>query len=225
MPALDGAILEALRKGALGMGLRARANAVLRWLPTWPVYLAGIIPVPLLFVDAQAGRLGPEPIQAMEHALGTYALQFLIAGLCISPARQWLGVNMIKFRRALGLLAFFYVCLHLLVWLLLDIGAWDRIWADILKRPYVTIGMLGFVGLIPLAMTSNNWSVRKLGRTWRRLHLLTYAVVLLGGVHYLMIQKVYDLEALVYGALITAVLLIRAPRVTAWARRLRRSAP
>ena len=160
----------------------------------------------------QTGGLGREPIKALEHELGEIALQLLIIGLCISPLRNHFRINLIKFRRTFGLLAFIYVALHLLVWLVLDVGIVSQIWSDILKRPYITIGMLGFVLMLPLALTSNNWSVRKLGTGWRKLHLLVYPVVVLGAVHFIMVKKVWEIEPLIYLAVIFALLALRVPK-------------
>ena len=165
-------------------------NQLLRKVPTWLVYIVGLIPVPLFLYLAQTGGLGREPIKALEHELGELALKLIIVGLAITPLRKVVGLNLIKFRRAIGVLAFTYVALHLLVWLVLDVGILSQIWADILKRPYITIGMVGFVVMIPLAVTSNNWSVKRLGVKWRRLHQLTYVVAVLSGVHFIMIVKV-----------------------------------
>lgn len=200
-------------RGITVTGWRAALNAGARRLPTGVIYGAGLLPVPMLLINAQSGALGPEPIKALEHALGTYALQFLIAGLLITPLRRWAGVSLLKFRRALGLLAFAYVCLHLLVWLVLDIGSLGRIGADIVKRPYITVGMLGFVLLVPLAVTSNRWALRRLGGLWHKLHRLAYAVIALAGLHYLMIQKVYDVQALIYAGLVVFVLALRLPQL------------
>ena len=108
-------------------------------------------------------ELGPEPIAKLEHLLGEFALQMLVFGLAITPLRRIFGINLFKFRRAIGLIAFGYVLLHVLTWALLDLGDLNRVWADIMKRPYITIGMLALLGLIPLALTSNNFAQRRLG--------------------------------------------------------------
>ncbi|WP_299400755.1 protein-methionine-sulfoxide reductase heme-binding subunit MsrQ [uncultured Roseobacter sp.] len=187
-------------------------NAFARRVPTWGLYIVCLLPVPWLLYLAQTGGLGREPIKALEHELGEIALQLLIIGLTITPLRRLLGVNLLKFRRALGLLAFTYVALHLLVWLVLDVGILSQIWADILKRPYITIGMVGFILLLPLAVTSNNWSVRKLGAGWRKLHRLSYLAVLLGGVHYIMLTKTWAAEPLLYMAAILGLLALRLPK-------------
>lgn len=188
-----------------------RVNGAARRVPTWAVYILYLLPVPWLLYLAQTGGLGREPIKALEHELGEIALQLLIIGLCITPLRQYLGLNLIKFRRTFGVLAFTYVALHLLVWVVLDMSLlWGQMWADIWKRPYITIGMAGFVVLLPLVMTSNNRSVRKLGATkWRKLHKLTYIAVLLGGIHYIWLVKGIQLEPILYMAVILGLLALR----------------
>lgn len=184
-------------------------NSYARKVPAWVVYvIGGIYPFWLLWL-ALSGGLGVDPAKAMEHALGERALQLLILGLAITPLRKHLGINLIKFRRAIGVTAFFYVFLHLLVWLVLDVQLLDQIWADILKRPYITIGMVGFVLLLPLAVTSNNWSVRRLGPKWRKLHKLTYLACLLGGLHFVMLAKGFQLEPLLYLGTVIVLLLLR----------------
>ena len=179
-------------------GIIDRLNGLARKVPTWLVYILCLLPVPWLLYLAQTGGLGVEPIKELEHELGEIALQLLIVGLAVTPMRRYVGVNLIKFRRAFGLLAFTYVSLHLLVWLVLDVGILSQIWADIIKRPYITIGMAGFLCLLPLALTSNNLSIRKLGPKWRKLHKLTYLAVLLGGVHYIWLVKGFQIEPFVY---------------------------
>lgn len=189
-----------------------RVNGFARRVPTWVLYILYLLPVPYLLYLAQTGGLGREPIKALEHELGEIALQLLIIGLAITPLRRYLGLNLLKFRRTFGLLAFTYVALHLSVWLFLDVGIASQIWADILKRPYITIGMASFVLMVPLALTSNNWSLRKLGPAWRKLHKLTYLVVLLGALHFIMLTKVWEFEPLAYLATILALLALRLPR-------------
>ena len=186
-----------------------RLNTIVRRVPTWVVYIVGLMPVPWFLFQAQTGGLGAEPIKALEKELGLLALQLLVAGLAITPARRYLRLNLIKFRRALGLLAFIYVALHLLVWLVLDVGILSQIWADILKRPYITIGMAGFACLLPLAATSNSYSIRKLGAKWRKLHRLTYLAVVLGAVHFIWLVKGFQIEPLLYMAAILALLALR----------------
>lgn len=187
------------------------ANQLVRRLPVWPVYLLGVLPAPWLFYLGLTGGLGVEPIKALEHEYGELALQLLILTLAISPLRRLLGLNLMKFRRAIGLLCFFFVLCHLLVWLVLDIQILGQILTDIAKRPYITIGMGAFVLMLPLALTSNNLSVRKLGRAWSRLHRLTYAAAVLGAVHFLMLVKGFQIEPLVYFGIVLFLLALRVP--------------
>ncbi|MEM6372072.1 MAG: protein-methionine-sulfoxide reductase heme-binding subunit MsrQ [Pseudomonadota bacterium] len=195
------------------MTLVDRINSFARYVPTWAVYIVYLIPVPVLLYMAQTGGLGREPIKALEHELGEIALQLLIIGLCITPLRRFFGVNLIRFRRAFGVLAFTYVVLHLLVWAVLDMSLlWGQMWADIWKRPYITVGMAAFVLMIPLAVTSNNLSLRKMGAaTWRRLHKLTYPVAVLAVLHYIWLARGFQLEPVIYAAVILVLLAFRLP--------------
>jgi sulfoxide reductase heme-binding subunit YedZ len=118
-------------------------------------------------------------------------------------------VNLITFRRTIGVLAFTYVALHFLVWAVLDVQSISRVLADIIKRPYITIGMAAFVLMIPLAATSNNRSIRVLGAMWRKLHLLTYPIAILAAVHFIWLSKGFQLEPMVYLAVILGLLSLR----------------
>jgi len=193
------------------MQVTENINGFVRKVPTWAVYFLYILPAPYFFYLALTGGLGPDPVKPLEHEYGEIALQLLIIGLCISPLRRFVGINLIKFRRTFGVLAFTYVVLHLLVWAVLDVQTLDAVIADIIKRPYITIGMAGFLLLLPLALTSNNWSVRRLGPKWRQLHKLTYVAVVLGGVHFIWLVKGIQLEPLVYMAVILGLLALRVP--------------
>ncbi len=191
-----------------------RLNDLLRRIPIWAVYLLGALPAPWLFYQGMTGGLGVEPIEALEHEFGELALQLLILGLAISPLRRFVGLNLMKFRRAIGVLTFSYVALHLLIWLVLDVQIPSQIWADIIKRPYITVGMAAFVLLLPLAITSNNWSVRRLGPRWRKLHRLVYPAAILGALHYVMLAKGFQIEPLIYLATILVLLALRLPITT-----------
>lgn len=186
-----------------------RINGFARRVPVWLVWCLYGSAVPWLLYLGMTGGLGAEPIKALEHELGAIALQLLIIGLCITPLRRFTGVNLLRFRRAIGLLAFSYVVLHLLVWAVLDVGALDRVWADITKRPYIMVGMAAFLLMVPLALTSNNRSVRRLGPRWRQLHRLTYVAAILGAAHFVMLRKGWQIEPLAYLAVILAVLALR----------------
>ena len=185
-------------------------NTTLRKLPAWTLYLLAPLPAAFWLWQGATGASGPEPIKALEHSLGEFALQLLIVGFAVTPLRKWTGLNLLKFRRAIGVVSFFYVLLHFLTWLVLDMSLlWGQILGDIVKRPYITIGFIGFVLLIPLAITSNNASVRKLGARWRKLHKLVYPAVLLGGLHWVWLAKGWQVEPMLYMGAILAILALR----------------
>ncbi|MFT4962310.1 MAG: sulfoxide reductase heme-binding subunit YedZ [Paracoccaceae bacterium] len=188
-----------------------RLNGWLRKVPVWAVYLALAVPPPWLLYLGLTGGLGAEPIKALEHELGELGLKLLVIGLAITPVRRYVGLNLIKFRRAIGVMTFVYIALHLLVWLVLDVQVLNEIWADILKRPYISIGMVAFVLMTPLAMTSNNWSVRRLGPKWRKLHKLVYGIAILGALHFVLLVKGFQIEPLLYMAVILGLLVLRLP--------------
>ena len=189
--------------------IRSYLNTVIRRIPIWLIYFLGSLPAVWSFWLGLINQLGPNPINKLEHLLGEFALQLLILGLILSPLKRYTGINLLKFRRSIGLLAFFYVALHLFVWLLLDVRILSQIWADIIKRPYITIGMLAFLAMWPLALTSNQKSMKWLGRNWFTLHKLTYLICLLGAVHFVMVRKGFQLEPLIYLSVIFLLLLMR----------------
>jgi sulfoxide reductase heme-binding subunit YedZ len=196
-------------------------NQTLRRLPEWPLYILGFLPAAWLLWLGVNGGLGVEPIKALEHELGVIALQFLIAALLVTPLRRYVGLNLLKFRRALGLLGFGYVCLHLLTWLALDMSfLWGQIAEDLLERPYITIGMAAFLLLLPLALTSTKSAIRRMGLRWHKLHRLSYVAVVLGGLHFVMQEKVWSLQSLAYLAIAVTVVAMRALWLT---RRVARS--
>lgn len=205
------------------MTLAQTINGALRKLPVWPIYVAGALPPVWYFYLGLTGGLGVEPIKEFEHRLGILGLQMLIAVLAVTPLRNLTNISLIRFRRAMGLLTFYYIAAHLAVWLFLDVQIAAQIWADIVKRPYITIGMAGFVLMLPLAITSNNLSVRKLGPRWRKLHKLVYPVALLGAVHFVMLRKGWQVEPLLYLAGIALLLALRLPVMRRIGRPLRRT--
>lgn len=188
----------------------AETNAALRRVPTWTIYAVGFTWLGWLFWLGATGGLGVEPVRALEQRYGLLALQLLVAGLAVTPLRRFVGLNLIRFRRAIGMMAFWTLCAHLLVWLVLDLQSPAAAWADVVKRPYITIGMTGFLLLVPLALTSTDRAIRRLGADWRRLHRLVYPAVLLGGVHFTMQAKGWQLEPLVYLGLAAGLVLLRA---------------
>jgi len=187
-------------------------NTLIRTVPPYTIYIAGALPMVWLLVLVFTNELGPDPVKALEHQLGKFGLQLFLVGLAVTPLRKFTGLNLIKFRRAFGILAFLYVSVHLLVWLVLDIQLrWGEIWADIIKRPYITIGMVSFMLMLPLAVTSNNRAVKHMGAVgWRKLHKLTYPVTILAAVHYVLLVKGWQIEPLVY---FSAILILQIVRI------------
>lgn len=185
-------------------------NTQARRVPTWVVYGLGLVPLGVLVWGAVFGGLGPDPVKAIERALGERGLQFLLASLAITPLRR-VGLNLLRFRRALGLLSFLYVTLHLVAWVWLDMGLrWGEMLADLTKRPFVILGMLGFLVMIPLALTSWNGAIRRMGAAaWGRLHKLAYVAILAGAAHLALLSKVWTTEVLVYLGLALGLLALR----------------
>lgn len=197
------------------MTVAATLNGALRRVPSWLLYPALTVPGVWLFWLAVQNRLGADPVATLEHELGEFALQLLIVSLLITPLRDWLGLNLIRYRRAIGLMAFAYVCAHLLVYLVFDNQFWwDALIKDLTKRPYIIVGVAAFLILIPLAVTSNNLSIRKLGpKAWRRIHFGAYVAVILGAAHFVMLKKTWQTEPLVYLGIALALVAYRLPRL------------
>lgn len=177
-------------------------------------YGAGLLPAAWALVLAVTDQLGAEPIKALEQMLGLWAFRFLLASLAVAPLRYLRLIDLMRVRRALGLLCFTYAALHLAVYLGLDyrfdLGA---IGADIVKRPYITAGMLGFAVLVPLAVTSNDALIRRMGwRAWKRLHGFVYLALAATVVHLLLVIKTISIEPLIHAAIAAALMLNRLLR-------------
>ena len=179
--------------------------------PIGAVYFVGMLPAMILFYMAVFNLLGVDPLKTLEHELGEYALIFLIFLLSFGPIQKFTNVNLSKFRRSIGLLSFWYVLLHFLTYAFLDQQLiWDLIIKDLLKRPYIIIGFLGFLFLVPLAITSNNLSIRYMGfKNWKKLHLFVYLVAFLGVLHYLMLVKSWPIKPILYFLIILTLILLR----------------
>jgi len=195
-------------------------NVVLRRLPVAAVYLAAALPGAWLVGGALAGGLGVDPVKRLEQELGLLALQLLVIGLAITPLRRHAGLNLLRFRRAVGLSAFGYALVHLAVWLALDMqGLWGQIAADLVKRPYITVGMAAFALIVPLALTSTDTAIRRMGAAaWRRLHRLVYPAALAAAVHFVMVVKAWPVEPFLYLAAILGLLALRLRNPFAQAR-------
>jgi sulfoxide reductase heme-binding subunit YedZ len=175
------------------------------------IYIVGMLPAAWYFYLGITDQLGADPQKTLELLLGLWALRFLIMTLAVTPLRRLGGPNLVRYRRAIGLLAFYYAALHLTVYLVLDQGLdLAAIWADIVKRPYITVGMLAFVILVPLAVTSNSAMIRGLGAVgWRRLHRWVYVAAAAAAIHFVMVVKAWPPEPLVYAGIVAVLLLCR----------------
>ena len=152
--------------------------------------------------------LGADPVAEIEHRLGLWALRLLMATLAITPLRQLTGQPvLVRFRRMLGLYAFFYACVHFSAYLVLDLrGYWTQIFEEIAKRPYITVGFAAWLLLLPLAITSTTGWIRRLGRNWARLHKLVYAAGVLAVLHFWWLVKSDIREPALYAAILTVLL-------------------
>lgn len=174
-----------------------------------PLFVACLLPLAWYLWGVYADSLGANPIEAVTRGFGTWALNFLLITLTVTPLRKYARwVWLAPLRRMLGLYAFFYAALHLGTYLWLDqFFDWGAIFKDILKRPFITIGMMCFMLLVPLAATSNNFAIRRLGgQRWRELHRTVYAIGLLAVLHYAWMVKA-DLAGPIQYAMMLAVLL------------------
>jgi methionine sulfoxide reductase heme-binding subunit len=170
-----------------------------------------LLPLALLVQGVRSDSLGADPVAAITHATGEWALRLLLLGLALTPLRRLLGQAWpLRFRRLVGLYAFFYACLHLATYLVLDLGAyWQQVFADIVKRPYITVGFAAWLLLVPLALTSTRWAMRRLGRRWGLLHRAVYAAAALAVLHFLWLVKSDLREPLVYAAILALLLGLR----------------
>jgi sulfoxide reductase heme-binding subunit YedZ len=179
------------------------------------VFLLALLPLGRLIWLGSEQDLGANPIEFITRSMGTWTLVFLCLSLAMTPARMLTGwTGFIHLRRMLGLFCFFYATLHFLIWLWLDHNfSLTAMWQDVLERPYITFGFLAFVLLIPLALTSNRWAQRKLGRRWSHLHRLIYGIAILAILHYWWHKAgKSDYETVsIYLGVIVVLLLLRMP--------------
>jgi sulfoxide reductase heme-binding subunit YedZ len=181
------------------------------------IFLLCLLPVLVLAGRAfgvMGGNLGANPVETVLHTLGKWGLKFIVLTLAVTPLKDIFNFpRLLMFRRMLGLFAFFYVLLHFLTWLVLDQGLfWPGILVDIGKRPYITIGFAALLMLVPLAVTSTNKMMRRLGRRWTKLHRLIYVIAVLGVWHYFWQVKKDVREPLLYFGVVVALLAWRVWR-------------
>jgi sulfoxide reductase heme-binding subunit YedZ len=189
-------------------GWTDNANQALKRVPVLPLYFLALVPAALLFWSALSGGGGADPVRALETGLGAWALKFMLASLAVTPLRERAGLNLLRFRRMIGLTAFFYAMLHFSVWIVFDRHLqWAQIAVDLTKRPWIMVGMAALLMLLALAVTSNDRMVARLGAVrWRAIHRLAYPAAVAIILHYLWLVKSWTAEPLAYAA-ITALLL------------------
>lgn len=172
------------------------------------VFAASLLPLAWLLWLAVSDGLGANPIEALTRYTGGWALRFLLITLALTPLRHLANLpKLMTLRRMLGLYAFFYACLHVSVYFGLDqFFAWREILADITKRPYITVGFTAFVLLVPLALTSTQNMMRRLGRHWKRLHRLVYPAAIAAVLHFIWLVKADLREPLIYAAVLIYLL-------------------
>lgn len=175
------------------------------------IFILCLLPLFFLFKDFYLDQLGANPFEVLTRSSGEWTLRFLLLTLAMTPLRQFTGSPWpIRLRRMLGLFVFFHVCVHLMTYLWLDqFFDWEEIYTDILKRPYITFGMVAFSLLIPLAVTSNKMMMKRLGKRWKSLHKLVYVIAILGVLHFLLLVKADLLEPTIYAFILLALFLLR----------------
>ncbi|QBB70343.1 sulfoxide reductase heme-binding subunit YedZ [Pseudolysobacter antarcticus] len=177
------------------------------------VFLLCLAPIAWLLWRLLNNDLGADPVAELEHRSGDWALRFLLITLAMTPLRRITGwAQWIRFRRMLGLFVFFYASVHLAVYLSLDLqGLWTQIFAEIIKRPYITVGFSAWLLLLPLTITSTKGMMRRLGRNWGRLHKLIYLIGVLAVLHFYWLVKKDVREPLIYAAVLALLFALRLP--------------
>jgi sulfoxide reductase heme-binding subunit YedZ len=174
-------------------------------------HVLALAPAAWLLAQALNNELGADPVAALTHGTGEWALRLLLLSLAMTPLRLLLKQSWpIRFRRLIGLYAFFYASLHFAIYLFLDLGSyWSQIGADIIKRPFITVGFIAWLLLLPLAITSNRWMMRRLKKNWLKLHKLVYIIGILTVVHYYWLVKSDVREPLIYAGILAILLGVR----------------
>jgi methionine sulfoxide reductase heme-binding subunit len=202
--------LEAIIKSNLFMQLKDKAPGVSFFKPL--VFILCLLPFILLVVNAINDNLGPNPVEEMIRTLGDWGIYFLLTGLSVSPIRKNFNLNwLFRYRRMIGLFAFFYVSMHFLSYIWFDqFFSVEEIVKDIIKRPFITIGFICYLLLVPLALTSTNRMMKRLKKNWGRLHKIVYPVSMLALLHYFMMVKA---DYLVPGVMLVILSLLLGYRI------------
>ena len=177
-------------------------------------FLLCLLPLLWLLYGLLSDALGANPIEVFIRSMGEWGLRFLLLTLAMTPLRRLTGQGWpIRYRRMLGLFSFFYVCVHWFSYLWLDqFFDWHEILLDIIKRPFITIGMSAFALLVPLALTSNQYAIRRLGRRWKKLHRLVYVAAVFGVLHYFWLVKADVFWPSVYAVILFLLFVLRLPK-------------
>ena len=186
-------------------------NTLIRSLPISLLYCILLIPIPLYFYWGIVNQLGPDPLRYLEHKYGELGLIFLLITLSISPLFRYAKINLVRYRRCIGLVAFYYIISHICIYIFLDIGlSIDILLSDLQKRYYIIAGFFAFITLIPLALTSNNFALRKLKiNTWKKIHSFVYLAIILSIFHFILMSKTWTWELYFYTATTVIILILK----------------
>ena len=186
-------------------------NTMIRSFSPNLLYIVGLFPALYYFYGAFTNSLGPDPLKVLEHELGHWSLKLMIVVLAITPIKDLLKINLVKYRRAFGLLVFVYATLHVFTYLILDQQlSLSLIMNDFFQKPFIICGAVAFVSLIPLAITSNSYSIKLLNPIyWKRLHRLIYLSTIAIVFHYILSVKAWPLEPIIYAVLLLILILYR----------------
>ncbi len=187
------------------------SNKQISFLIKPAVFAVCLLPFILLFWQALTDNLGTNPVETLSHETGQWALRFLLLALCVTPFRRLFKISwLVKFRRMLGLYAFFYALLHFITYIWLDqFFDWQEILIDIPKRPFITIGFVSFVLLLPLAITSTRVMQRRLKKKWQTLHKLVYVIPVLVIIHFIWSLKADYSQPLIYASMFSVLMILR----------------
>lgn len=186
-------------------------NRLLVWrIAAWSL---GVVPLLFAIKWTVQSRLGPNPVEFLEHYIGDWTLRLLLVTLAMTPIRMLTGITeAIRVRRILGLWAYAFLCLHFSIYLVFDLEfSAAQLGADLVKRTYITLGFSAWLLLLPLAITSTNGWQRRLKRNWKTLHKLVYPAAIFGAIHYLWLVKADTRTPLIYFAILLALLAFRLP--------------
>ncbi|OED42286.1 hypothetical protein AB833_06425 [Chromatiales bacterium (ex Bugula neritina AB1)] len=195
-----------------------RVQRKFRWIKLFKpaVFIVCLLPVVAAVAGVANNSVGPNPVEALLHSSGEWGLRFLLLTLSVTPLQMIFKWGTIaKFRRMFGLYAFFYALLHLTIWIVLDQGAdYAAAFSEIVEKKYITVGIFVVLGMLPLAVTSNRWAIRRLGVRWKSLHRLIYPLSVLAILHFLWQVRANDvMEPAAYLVFLTVLLIWRFARV------------